>query len=67
MRFTVRRDDGRALHLYYVLERDHHPLAHGTLEYSLAAAAFAQPPANTILSRQAEAYVMSYLRRKSRA
>jgi hypothetical protein len=63
VRFTIRRDDGRVLHLYYVLERDHHPLAHGPLEYSLPSAAFVQPPA-VILQRQAEAYVASYLRRK---
>ena len=64
VRFSIRRDDGRSLHLYYVLERDHHPLAHGPLEYSLSEACFAQPPGETILRRQAEAYVASYLRRK---
>lgn len=67
VRFTIRRDDGRALHLYYVLERDHHPLAHGPLEYSLAVAAFAAPPADPVVCRQAEAYVASYLRRKRAA
>lgn len=65
VRFTIRGDDGRALRLYYVLERDHHPLAHGSLEYSLAGAAFANAPANPIVCRQAEAYVASYLRRKN--
>ena len=65
VRFAIRRDDGRSLHLYYVLERNHHPLTHGQLEYSLAAAAFAEAPANPIVCRQAEAYVASYLRRKN--
>jgi hypothetical protein len=64
VRFTVRHDDGRSFRLYYVLERDHHPLAHGALEYSLAGAAFAQAPVNPVVCRQAEAYVASYLRRK---
>jgi hypothetical protein len=65
VRFTVRRDDERSLELYYVLERDHHPLAHGALEYSRAAAGFAQPPGDAVLARQAEAYVASYLWRKA--
>jgi len=64
VRFTIRRDDGRALHLYYVLERDHLPFAHGALEYSLDCEAFTQPPLDTIVLRQAEAYVASYRRRK---
>ena len=65
VRFTIRKDDGRTLHLYYVLELDHHPLAHGPLEYSLAGAAFVSAPTNPIVCRQAEAYVASYLRRKN--
>lgn len=65
VRFTIRKDDGRSLHLYYVLERDHHPLSHGPLTYSLTAHSFAPPPADAIVCRQAEAYVASYLRRKS--
>ena len=67
VRFTVRRDDGVSLRLYYVLERDHHPFAHGPLEYSVKTACFAQPPADAIVSRQAEAYVASYLWRKARS
>lgn len=65
VRFTIRGGDERVVRLYYVLERDHHPLAHGSLEYSLSRAALANAPANPILCRQAEAYVASYLRRKN--
>ena len=65
VRFTISGDNGVSLHLYYVLERDHHPFAHGPLEYSLTAGRFLQAPAGEILSRQAEAYVQSYLRRKT--
>ena len=53
-----------AIGLYYVVERDHHPFAHGRLEYSLAAAAFLTAPESATLARQAQAYVESYLRRK---
>jgi hypothetical protein len=65
-RFTIARDDGAALHLYYVLERDHRPFAHGPLEYSRSLAAFIAAPASETLARQAWAYVQSYLRRTSR-
>ncbi len=67
VRFAVRADDGALIALYYVLERDHHPFAHGPLEYSLTAGCFLLPPASETIRRQAEAYVQSYLRRKSGA
>jgi hypothetical protein len=67
VRFTISGDDGATLRLYYVVERNHHPFAHGPLTWSRAAAAFAEPPQSSILHRQAAAYVESYLRRKSGA
>ena len=63
VRFTVRAADGAAVHLYYVVERDHHPFAHGPLEYSLASKSLVAPPPSENLNRQAQAYVESYLRR----
>jgi hypothetical protein len=65
VRFTVSRDQGDSLRIYYVLERDHHPFAHGPLDYSVARGAFVDPPAGETVSRQAQAYVESYLRRKA--
>jgi len=67
VRFTISGDDGATLRLYYVVERNHHPFAHGPLAWSLALAAFAEPPASQALHRQACAYVESYLQRKSGA
>jgi hypothetical protein len=74
VRFTISRCDGATLRLYYVMERDHHPFAHGPLEYSRAARSFAAPTASEtppaaqeLVLRQAQAYVESYLRRKSEA
>ena len=67
VRFTISRDDGRTVEVYYVVERDHHPFAHGGLEFLRAGAAFAVPPPAEILHRQALAYVTSYLRRKAEA
>ena len=68
IRFTISGDDGTVLRLYYVAERDHHPFAHGPLEYSRAAAGITSPVAcREILDAQASAYAASYLRRKSEA
>ena len=63
VRFTISSDDGATLRLYYVVERNHHPFAHGPLEYSLASKSLVIPPASENLNRQAQAYVESYLRR----
>jgi hypothetical protein len=68
IRFTINRDEGDSLRLYYVAERDHHPFAHGPLEYSVASGAIAGTAgASEILAAQAAAYAASYLRRKSEA
>ena len=64
VRFTISRDDGQLLHLHYVLERDHHPYAHGSLEYQRGSARLVRAPQNEIVRRQAEAYITSYLRQK---
>jgi len=64
VRFTISSHEGAAIGIYYVVERDHHPFAHGRLEYSLTAAGFVTPPETATLARQAQAYVESYMRRK---
>ncbi len=72
VRFTLAADDGATLRLYYALERDHHPFAHGALEYSLATQSVTPPGSCAVagaatLHVQAEAYAASYLRRKAEA
>jgi hypothetical protein len=64
VRFAVRRDDGASLNLYYVLERDHHPFAHGEIGYSVDGRRLLEPSVSETLQCQAEAYVDSYLRRR---
>ena len=64
VRFTISHDQGSTVRVYYVLERDHHPFAHGALEYSRALRTFVPSSAGHAVIRQAEAYVASYLRRK---
>jgi hypothetical protein len=66
-RFSIVRDEGATLRLYYVLERDHQPWAHGSLEYSVIDAEFVNPDPGGTASRLARHYVESYLRRKAEA
>jgi hypothetical protein len=56
----ISSDQDATIHLYYVIERDHHPFAHGPLEHTSAGVQGAGP----LLARQAQAYARSYLRRK---
>jgi hypothetical protein len=67
VRFTVSGEDASHLRLYYVIERDHHPFAHGPLEYSTTLGAFTSLPVRENFERQARAYVESYYRHKTEA
>ena len=67
VRFTICADTGAAIGIHYVIERDHHPFAHGRLEYFAATGAFAKRPGGEILERQAQAYAESYRRRTSKS
>lgn len=62
VRFTVTRDDSAGVHIYYVMERDHHPFAHGALAYAYGSGF--EPPPGGLLEGQAVAYVQSFRRRK---
>jgi hypothetical protein len=64
VRFTVSSHQGETLSIYYVVERDHHPFAHGPLACSTATGEWSAAPPDDTLRRQAQAYVESYLRRK---
>ena len=63
VRFTITRDAGETIGIYYVVERDHHPFTHGSLEYSTTTGAIAGSP-DDLLTRQAIAYAHSFRRRK---
>ena len=65
VRFTIAHDDAIGVRLYYVLERDHQPFAHGPLEYSFERGFSPRP--EPLLERQALAYVESFRRRKGAA
>ena len=62
VRFTISEDDGAIVRVYYVVEQDHHPQAHGRLEFFRSTNAFASDvSADATLLCQARAYVASYL------
>jgi hypothetical protein len=63
VRFAISGDDGVTVRLYYVIERDHHPFAHGPLDHPDAPVGNSSP----LLAPQAGAYLHSYLRRKREA
>ena len=64
-RFTLTQDNGAFLRMYYVLERDHRPFAHGAIEFAVAGSTFTAAPPGELTDRQAAAYAASYIRRKS--
>jgi len=58
VRFGIVRREGGMAAIRYVIERDHHPFADGTLELTEAG-----PADDELLQRQARAFLSSYLRR----
>jgi len=64
VRFSVSNDRDGFIRIYWVVEKNHLPFAHGPLEYSRAIAAFTRPHPDACIAQQAEAYVRGYLRRK---
>jgi hypothetical protein len=67
VRFTIQRDTNGSIGVYFVVERNHLPFAHGPLEFSRGGKAFTQSIERPLFERQARAYVESYLRRKELA
>jgi hypothetical protein len=64
VRFSVSNDRDGILGIYWVMEREHLPFAHGPLEYAHAQAGFLAAHPDACVARQAQSYVASYLRRK---
>jgi len=62
VRFNLSQDAGALIHIQYIYEKECWPGEQGKLEYSNGA----EPDSgNAILSRQATAFVESYLRRRA--
>ena len=61
VRFSVTEDTPARLSLVYVVEKDHAPVEHGTLEYLVAHARLDGPVISDILAEQARAFLECYL------
>jgi hypothetical protein len=64
IRFSVTGDQNGLLKIFYVSERNHEAVEHGTFEYSVEEGKLLTAEVNELLHRQVQAYVESYLRRK---
>lgn len=64
VRFHVAKDTGKLIQIQYVFEKDCWPMECGTFDHHVTRG-FSSAPAGDTLRRQAEAYIESYLRRRS--
>lgn len=64
VRFSVARDRGSFIALWFVREAAHHPIEHGILEYELASHRWTSPHADPPVQKMAECYLQSYLLRR---
>jgi hypothetical protein len=65
VRFSITDDTPNRLLMVYVVEKDHAPTEHGTLEYLIADARLEGPSISDVLVQQARAFLESYLRRRA--
>lgn len=66
VRFGIAADNGEIVRIHFVVESGHLPHGQGAIQYSRDSRRFIPPLPEEILNRQAEAYLASYLRRKTR-
>ena len=64
VRFSVSRDRGACIALWFVCEAAHHPVSHGILEYSLTSNHWTAPHPDPRIQSLAECYLQSYLLRR---
>src|SRR4029077_16770353 len=66
VRFSVARESGSQLFLWFVCEAGHLPGAHGTLEYDVSLARWTCSHDDPRIQKMAECYLESYLLRRVR-
>jgi hypothetical protein len=64
VRFSVARDRGAKLEVWFVCESRHRPASHGILEYDLSLGQWASCHSDAHIQRMAECYLQSYLVRR---
>jgi hypothetical protein len=65
VRFIVSKQCADKLHVQYVLEAKHLPIAHGVLEYDRGAGAWSVSHSDPRLQKLAECFLQSYLERNA--
>jgi hypothetical protein len=63
VRFSVARDQGSRLQVWFVCETGHRPSKHGTLEYDVECQQWVSPHPDSRIQKMLECYVQSYLKR----
>ena len=64
VRFSIARDRGAQLLLWFVCESGHRPAGHGTLEYDLSLNQWISSHTDPRIQKMAECYLQSYLLRR---
>jgi len=64
VRFSVARDRGSQLLLWFVCEAGHRPAGHGTLEYDVSFGQWTSRHSDPRIQKMAECYLESYLLRR---
>ena len=64
MRFSVARDQGSRLLLWFVSETGHRPVKHGTLEYDVEQKQWISSHSDSRVQKMLECYVEAYLQRR---
>jgi hypothetical protein len=67
VRFSIARDGGTRLVLWFVREAQHHPVDWGTLEYDASRKTWISSHPEARLQKMAECYLQSYFMRKNRS
>jgi len=64
VRFSVARDLGSRLQLWFVCETGHRPATHGTLEYDAERGQWVSSHSDARIQKMLECYVQAYLQRR---
>lgn len=64
VRFSVARDQGSRLQLWFVCETGHRPATHGTLEYDVERSLWISSHADSRIQKMAECYLQAYMQRR---
>jgi hypothetical protein len=67
VRFSIARDRGETIQVFYICEVNHRPGLRGSLEFDCARRQWRAPHPDARIQRQAECYLEVYLTRRSQA